>query len=132
MLGKRSYVCKTIFFPQFDDLDAQGVLYLGLTWRCVKGGIQAEMRQYLNKLVLMTLPYAPISPADIATVPRLLAQVRWLVNHVLPQFAHAVSRPAQKPEDELCAEDVRSMNRRDRSAILSICSGQRVYNMCQV
>ena len=43
--------------------------------------------------------------------PPVLAQVRWLVNHVLLQFAYCVSKTAQKLEEEWRAADVRGLNR---------------------
>ena len=42
---------------------------------------------------------------------RLLAQIRWAVNHVSPQFAYSLSKTAQKPEDERSATDVQEWNK---------------------
>ena len=61
-----------------------------------QGGIQADMFKYLNKLVSMTVLNSPVTAQDMTAFPRLLAQVRWLVNLVLPQFACAVSASHRK------------------------------------
>ena len=58
------------------------------------------MQKYENKLEPMDVPTEQMSRQKKTVFRRLPAQVRGPVSHLLPQFAYAVSKTAQKPEDE--------------------------------
>ena len=61
----------------------------------------------MQKLEFIAVPTTDASPQQKTASRRLLAQVRWPLNHVLPQFAYSVSKTAQKPEDGWSAANVR-------------------------
>ena len=69
------------------------------------------MHMYRNTLEPVAVPSTECLPKRKSGFRRLLAHVRWRVNHVWPPCACSASKTVRKHEDERSAFDVRDLDK---------------------